>query len=63
MSKLMPLSMMVFAAGLIALAAVFALRASGVDHLPVWLDVTSAMLVPLGITMGLISVFRGHERD
>lgn len=62
--KLMPLSMVVFALGLIALAVIFALYASGVRDLPLWLNVVGVVLTPIGFAMGMVAVFlQNKKRD
>jgi uncharacterized membrane protein len=62
--KLMPLSMVVFALGLIALAVIFALYASGVRDLPLWLNVVGVVLTPIGFAMGMFAVFlQNKKRD
>lgn len=58
----MPLSMVVFALGLVALAVIFGLYASGARDLPLWLDVVGVLLTPIGLAMGLVAVFLQQRR-
>ena len=60
--KLMPLSMVVFALGLIGLAVIFALYASGARDLPLWLNLAGVVLTPLGLALGLVAVFLQNRR-
>jgi hypothetical protein len=55
--KLMPLSMVVFALGLVALAAIFTLYASGAHDLPLWLNLSAGLLTPVGLAMGMVAVW------
>ncbi|MBA8931042.1 ABC-type multidrug transport system permease subunit [Kutzneria viridogrisea] len=55
--KLMPLSMVVFAIGLVALAVIFGMYASGVRDLPLWLNLVGVLLSPIGFAMGMVAVF------
>ena len=59
---LLRLSMMLFAAGLVALAAIFVCFALGKHDLPLWLNLAGTVLTPLGLALGLISVFRVAKR-
>ena len=58
----MPLSMVVFALGLVALAAIFALYASGARDLPLWLNLCGGLLTPIGLAMGLVAVWLQNRR-
>ncbi|AHH93953.1 hypothetical protein GCM10010174_72310 [Kutzneria viridogrisea] len=53
----MPLSMVVFAIGLVALAVIFGMYASGVRDLPLWLNLVGVLLSPIGFAMGMVAVF------
>lgn len=52
--------MVLFAIGLIAIFADFALFAAGSHNLPLWLNLT-AMLAPVGLGVGLIGVVRENR--
>jgi hypothetical protein len=56
--KLMPLALGLFALGLVAIIAVFALFAAGRTDLPVWLNVAAWLLTPIGLGLGVVSVVR-----
>jgi hypothetical protein len=60
--KLMTLSMVVFAIGLVALAVIFSLYASGARDLPLWLNVPGVLLTPVGLALGLVAVFLQYRR-
>ena len=60
--KLMPLSMVVFALGLVALAVIFSLYASGARDLPLWLNLAGVVLTPVGLALGLVAVFLQNRR-
>ncbi len=57
-----------FAAGVLAVVAIFALFAAGFQNLPVWLNL-AALLAPAGLAIGLVSMLvrsrnrtrAGHE--
>lgn len=53
----MRVGMVLFAVGLLAIAANLVLFASGSRNLPVWLNVV-CMLAPLGLGVGLVGVVR-----
>jgi len=55
--KLMPLSMVIFALGLVALAVIFSLYASGARDLPLWLNLAGVILTPVGLALGLVAVY------
>lgn len=57
-SKLVPVAVAIFAAGLLALAAVFVLYVSGHHDLPLWLNSSAGVLVPLGLALALIGLVR-----
>lgn len=48
--------MMLFTVGILAVAVILVLFATGGSELPLWLNLT-AMLAPLGFGVGLIGVF------
>jgi hypothetical protein len=53
-----PVAVAIFALGLIALAAVFALFVSGHHDLPLWLNSSAGVLVPLGLALALFGLVR-----
>ncbi len=57
-SKLVPVAVAIFAIGLIALAAVFVLYLSGHKDLPLWLNSSAGVLVPLGLGLALVGLIR-----
>ena len=61
-SLLLRSSMLLFAAGLVALAAIFVCFALGKHDLPLWLNLAGGVLTPLGLALGLFSVFRVAKR-
>jgi uncharacterized membrane protein YhdT len=56
------LAMIVFTVGVIAIAVVVILYASGVRNLPLWLELT-VLLAPIGLGVGLVSVVLNARRD
>lgn len=58
----MPVAVAIFAVGLIALAAIFVLYVSGHHDLPVWLNSSAGVLVPLGLALALIGLVREARR-
>jgi hypothetical protein len=48
--------MILFAAGVLAIAAIMIMFASGSHDLPLWLNLT-AMLAPVGLGVGLFGVY------
>lgn len=54
-SVALSISVGLFVVGLIAILVIFGLAAAGFGDLPVWLNVT-AMLAPLGLGVGLVSM-------
>jgi uncharacterized protein (DUF983 family) len=60
--KLMPLALALFAVGLVAIVAVFALFAAGNSELPLWLNVAAWLLTPVGLALGVFSVVRDSQR-
>ncbi|HEX6344036.1 hypothetical protein [Umezawaea sp.] len=59
--KLMPLALGLFALGLVAIVAVFALFAAGKNDLPVWLNVAACLLTPVGLALGVLSAVRNSR--
>ena len=57
-SAIVPIAVAIFALGLIALAAVFALFVSGHHDLPLWLNGSAGVLVPLGLALALFGLVR-----
>ena len=57
-SKLVPVAVAIFALGLIALAAVFVLYVLGHHDLPLWLNASAGVLVPLGLGLALVGLYR-----
>jgi hypothetical protein len=53
-----PVAVAIFAIGLIALASIFVLYVSGHHDLPVWLNSSAGVLVPLGLALALIGLVR-----
>lgn len=56
--KLVPVAVAIFVIGLVALAAIFVLYVSGRHDLPVWLNASAGVLVPLGFGLALIGLVR-----
>jgi hypothetical protein len=50
--RLLTAAMMLFAAGLVALAVMFGLFATGHRRLPMWLSLSS-LLLPIGLALGI----------
>ncbi|EHR63311.1 hypothetical protein SaccyDRAFT_4503 [Saccharomonospora cyanea NA-134] len=59
---LMRIGIGLFAAGMVAVVAVFLLFAAGYSELPVWLSAAAGVITPLGLALGLISLVREHRR-
>ncbi|GAB3870042.1 hypothetical protein GCM10029964_003680 [Kibdelosporangium lantanae] len=59
-SKLLPTAITLFGVGLLAIVAIFVLYATGERNPSVWLYV-AAMLLPLGLALGIFSVVRGSR--
>ncbi|ANZ36603.1 hypothetical protein BBK82_11535 [Lentzea guizhouensis] len=60
--KLMPLAIGLFAVGVLAIIAVFALFIAGKSDLPVWLNVAATYLPAIGLGLGIIAVVRKSRR-
>jgi uncharacterized membrane protein YhdT len=56
--KLLPLAVGLFAAGVLAIIAVFVLFATGRSDLPLWLNVAATYLPAIGLGLGIIAVIR-----
>lgn len=56
--KLVPVAVVIFGIGLLALAAIFVLFVTGAHDLPVWLNASAGVLVPLGFGLALIGLVR-----
>jgi hypothetical protein len=56
--KLLPLAVGLFAAGVLAIIAVFVLFATGHSDLPVWLNVAATYLPAAGLGLGIFAVVR-----
>ncbi|HEX3779943.1 MAG TPA: hypothetical protein VHX38_09755 [Pseudonocardiaceae bacterium] len=61
--KLVPVAVVIFGLGLIALAAIFVLYLSGRHDLPLWLNTSAGVGVPLGFGLALIGLVREARRD
>jgi hypothetical protein len=55
--------MVIFALGLVAVGAIFVLAVTGRHDLPLWLNTTAGVLVPLGLALGLIAIVREARRS
>jgi len=53
-SRALPVAVGIFAVGLLAVVAVFALYAAGARDLPVWLNLAT-LLAPVGLVVGVVS--------
>ncbi|MQA07321.1 MAG: hypothetical protein GEU98_02000 [Pseudonocardiaceae bacterium] len=56
--RLMPVAVVLFALGMLAVLAVFVLFATGERNLPVWLSGAAGLLTPLGFGIGLYVLVR-----
>jgi hypothetical protein len=59
---LMRVGVGLFAAGMVAVVAVFIMFASGLQNLPVWLSAAAGVVTPLGLALGLIALVREARR-
>jgi hypothetical protein len=57
-STLMRIGVGLFALGMLAVVAVFAMFAAGLHNLPVWLSAAAGVLTPLGLGLGLVVLVR-----
>ncbi|MER7079836.1 hypothetical protein SAMN02982929_07097 [Saccharopolyspora kobensis] len=61
-SAILPVSIAMFALGLLAIIAIFALFAVGYENLPVWLNLAT-LLCPAGFIYGVVAtVLRNRRR-
>ncbi|GAA2790134.1 hypothetical protein GCM10010452_18140 [Crossiella cryophila] len=60
--KLIPVAIVVFAIGLLAVVSTFGLFASGRTELPLWLNL-ACLLLPIGLALGVFAVFRQSRKD
>lgn len=61
-SPLINIGLAVFAVGLVFVVVVFAMFASGMHDLPVWLMTCAGLLTPLGLVLSLVGLIRQHKR-
>lgn len=61
-TRLVPVAVAIFALGLIATAAVFVLYVTGRHDLPLWLNTSAGVLVPLGLLLALVGLVREARR-
>jgi hypothetical protein len=59
--RLLTVAMVLFAAGLVALAVTFGLFATGHRNLPMWLSLSS-LLLPIGLALGVVRTRRQSQR-
>lgn len=57
-STVVTAAVVMFALGLVAVAAIFVLYATGRHDLPLWLSTSAGVLVPLGLGLALIGLVR-----
>lgn len=57
-ARLVPVALAIFALGLVALAAIVVLYATGRHDLPLWLNTAAGVLVPLGLALALVGLVR-----
>ncbi len=62
-SKLVTVAVAIFALGLLAVATVFVLYVSGEHDLPLWLNTSAGLLVPVGLGLALIGLVREARRS
>jgi hypothetical protein len=60
--KLVTVAVAIFALGLLAVAAVFVLYLTGEHDLPLWLNTTAGVFVPVGLGLALIGLVREARR-
>ncbi|MFB9569354.1 hypothetical protein [Saccharopolyspora hordei] len=60
-SALLPVSVVMFALGLLAIVAIFVLFALGYQDLPVWLNLTT-LLCPVGLAVGVVGAIATARR-
>lgn len=52
------IAVVMFALGLVAVATIFVLYATGRHDLPLWLNTSAGVLVPLGLGLALLGLVR-----
>jgi hypothetical protein len=57
-SKLVAVAVAIFVLGLIAVASIFVLYVTGAHDLPLWLNTSAGVLVPMGLALALIGLVR-----
>jgi hypothetical protein len=57
-AALVPIAVGIFAVGLLALAAIVVLFVTGRHDLPLWLNSAAGVLIPLGLILALVGLFR-----
>ncbi|WP_200797355.1 hypothetical protein [Streptoalloteichus hindustanus] len=62
-TKLVPVGVTLFGIGLLAVVAIFVLFATGRTELPVWLNVTAGLGLPVGLALGVAGVIRNARRS
>ncbi|HEX3787011.1 MAG TPA: hypothetical protein VHW44_04065 [Pseudonocardiaceae bacterium] len=62
-SKLVLTAVGIFALGLVAVATVFLLYLTGRHDLPLWLNTSAGVLVPLGLGLALVGLVREARSD
>ena len=62
-SKLVTVAVAIFALGLLAVAAVFVLYVTGRHDLPLWLNTSAGLLVPVGLGLALIGLVREARKS
>jgi hypothetical protein len=62
-SALVKVAVAIFAVGLVAVAAVFVCFTAGLHDLPLWLNLTAGLGVPIGLLLGLVGLVREARQD
>ncbi|WP_190818998.1 hypothetical protein [Saccharopolyspora pogona] len=61
-SAVLPVSMVLFGLGLLAIVMIFGLAAAGYQNLPIWLNLAT-LLCPAGLIFGVVAtIFRNRRR-
>jgi hypothetical protein len=55
---LVQIAVAIFVVGLLALVAIFVLYVTGRHNLPVWLNTSAGVLIPLGLLLALVGLVR-----
>ncbi|MBW4718984.1 hypothetical protein [Saccharothrix obliqua] len=58
-SKLMPVAVLIFACGVVAIVAMFA---AGREGLPAWVFAAGWLLAPAGLALGVLGAVRSSKR-